>query len=73
MKKDVLAAGLLGGVVMLVWLFVTNAALPFKSNLMHKVIPLAVVQPVFVPNGKAGRLIVVPSPLFPLGLPSSCC
>ena len=41
MKKDVLVAGLVGGAVMLVWLFVTNAVLPFKSNLMHKVIPLA--------------------------------
>ena len=41
MKKEVLAAGLLGGTVMLVWLFVTNAVLPFKSNLIHQVIPLA--------------------------------
>jgi hypothetical protein len=41
MKKDVLVPGLLGGIVMLVWLFVTNAVLPFKSNLVHQVIPLA--------------------------------
>jgi hypothetical protein len=41
MKKEVLAAGLLGGIVVLVWLFVTNAVLPFKSNLIHQVIPLA--------------------------------
>ena len=41
MKKDVLVAGLLGGAVMLVWLFATNAVLPIKSNLIHKVIPLA--------------------------------
>jgi hypothetical protein len=41
MKKEVLAAGLLGGVVMLVWLFVTNAVLPFKSNLIHQALPLA--------------------------------
>jgi len=41
MKKDVLVAGVLGGAAMLVWLFVTNAVLAFKSNLMHRVIPLA--------------------------------
>ncbi|KPJ94489.1 MAG: hypothetical protein AMS18_03625 [Gemmatimonas sp. SG8_17] len=41
MKKEVLAAGLLGGTVMLVWLFVTNAVLPFKSNLIHRDLSLA--------------------------------
>lgn len=41
MKKEVLVAGLLGGAVMLVWLFVTNAVLPFKSNLIHQVLPLS--------------------------------
>jgi hypothetical protein len=39
-KKRVLFAGLSGGMVMLTWLFVTNAVLPFKSNLIHRVLPL---------------------------------
>ena len=40
MKKRVLFAGLSGGFVMLTWLFVTNAVLPFKSNLIHRALPL---------------------------------
>ncbi len=40
MKKEVVASGLLGGTVMFVWLFVTNAVLPFKSNIIHRMIPL---------------------------------
>ena len=39
-KKRVLFAGLSGGMVMLTWLFVSNAMLPFKSNLIHGVLPL---------------------------------
>lgn len=41
MKKDVLVAGLLGGAVLFAWLFLTNAVLPFKTNLIHQVLPLA--------------------------------
>lgn len=40
MKRRVLVAGLSGGVVMLVWLFVVNAVLPLKSNLIHRALPL---------------------------------
>lgn len=39
MKKDVWLAGALGGVVMLVWLFISNAMLPLKSNMIHRVVP----------------------------------
>jgi hypothetical protein len=39
MKKNVWVAGSLGGVAMLVWLFVSNAMLPLKSNMIHKVVP----------------------------------
>ena len=39
MKKDVWFAGLSGGVVMLVWLFISNAILPVKSDMIHKVAP----------------------------------
>ena len=39
MKKEVWLAGLSGGVAMLVWLFVSNAMLPLKSNMIHKVAP----------------------------------
>ncbi len=40
MKKKVILAGLSGGIVMFGWLFLTNAVLPFKSNLIHRVLPL---------------------------------
>ena len=39
MRKDVLVAGLLGGVVMFVWMFVSNAMIPLKSNMVHKIPP----------------------------------
>lgn len=39
MKKDVLIAGLLGSVVMIVWLTVTNAVIPLKSGMIHKIPP----------------------------------
>lgn len=39
MKKDVIVAGLLGSLVMFAWLFVSNAMIPLKSNLVHKVPP----------------------------------
>jgi hypothetical protein len=39
MKKEVLIAGLLGGVVMLIWLTISNAMIPIKSSLIHKTIP----------------------------------
>ena len=41
MRKNVLVAGLAGGVVMFSWLLVSNAVLPYKSNLIHQVIPLS--------------------------------
>ena len=40
MKKRVFLAGVSGGAVMMTWLFVANAVLPFKSDLIHRVIPL---------------------------------
>jgi len=40
MTKNILIAGLLGGIAMTVWLVVSNAMLPFKSELMHKRLPL---------------------------------
>jgi len=39
MKKQILVAGLLGGIVMLLWLFISNAILPIKSSLIHKIAP----------------------------------
>ena len=39
MKKDVLIAGLLGGAVMFVWLLVSNAMIPMKSGMIHKIAP----------------------------------
>lgn len=39
MKKDVLVAGLLGGLVMLIWLTISNAIVPIKSDLIHNTIP----------------------------------
>jgi hypothetical protein len=39
MKKEVWVAGSLGGVVMLAWIFVSNAVLPLKSSMIHKVVP----------------------------------
>lgn len=36
MRRNVLTAGLLGGAVMMFWLFVSNAMIPIKSNLIHK-------------------------------------
>jgi hypothetical protein len=39
MKKNVWLAGFLGGVVMFIWLFISNAVLPLKSSMIHKVVP----------------------------------
>jgi len=39
MLRNVLIAGLLGGLAMMFWLFVSNAVLPLKSNLIHQVAP----------------------------------
>ena len=39
MNRQVILAGLLGGVVMLIWLVISNAILPFKSGLMHDIAP----------------------------------
>jgi hypothetical protein len=39
MKKNVWLAGSLGGVVMLVWLFISNAVLPLKGDMIHRVVP----------------------------------
>lgn len=39
MKKDVLIAGLLGGLTILIWLFISNAVLRIKSDMIHKVMP----------------------------------
>lgn len=39
MQKNVLVAGLLGSAVMFVWLFVTNAVVPVKSSMIHKIPP----------------------------------
>lgn len=39
MTKKVIAAGLLGGAVVFIWLFTTNAVLPFKSDLIHEIAP----------------------------------
>jgi len=40
MRKNALIAGLLGGVVMTLWLFVSNAILPIKHDLVHRRLPL---------------------------------
>jgi hypothetical protein len=39
MKKDVVLAGLFAGIAMFIWLFVTNAVIPMKSNMVHKIAP----------------------------------
>jgi hypothetical protein len=39
MMKKVLAAGLGGGIVMVVWLLASNAMLPYKGNMIHKIAP----------------------------------
>jgi hypothetical protein len=39
MKRNVLMAGIWGGLVVSVWLVISNAILPFKSDMIHKVIP----------------------------------
>lgn len=39
MRRNILKAGLLGGVVMMLWLFVSNAMIPIKSQLIHKIPP----------------------------------
>ena len=39
MRKNVLTAGLLGGIVMMFWLFVSNAMIPLKCSLIHKLPP----------------------------------
>jgi hypothetical protein len=38
--KKIFVAGLFGGVVMTLWLFVSNAILPIKHNLVHQRLPL---------------------------------
>ena len=40
MRKNALIAGLLGGVVITLWSFVSNAILPIKHDLMHRRLPL---------------------------------
>jgi len=39
LKKDVIIAGLLGSVVMFVWLTLTNAFIPLKSDMIHNIPP----------------------------------
>ena len=39
MQKNIWVAGLLGGMAMFAWLFVSNAVLPVKSNMIHQVVP----------------------------------
>ncbi len=39
MRKDVIIAGLLGSAVMFVWLFLSNAMIPLKSNMVHRIAP----------------------------------
>ena len=39
MKKNVIMAGLLGGLVAFVWLFISNAIIPVKSNMIHQIAP----------------------------------
>jgi len=40
MKKDVVVAGLLGAIVMVTWLVISNAMIPYKSSLIHRQLPL---------------------------------
>ncbi|UCC43693.1 MAG: hypothetical protein JSU65_11280 [Candidatus Zixiibacteriota bacterium] len=40
MKKNVVVAGVLGGLVVLVWLTFSNAMLPIKSRLIRNTVPL---------------------------------
>jgi hypothetical protein len=39
MRKDVVIAGLLGGLVAFVWIFLSNAMVPIKSRMIHKTVP----------------------------------
>ncbi len=39
MAKKVLSAGIGGGIVIVVWLFASNAILPYKGNMIHKIAP----------------------------------
>jgi hypothetical protein len=39
MRRNVWLAGLLGALVMLTWLFVSNTVLPLKSKMIHRVVP----------------------------------
>jgi hypothetical protein len=41
MKKSVVSAGVLGGMVMFFWLFVSNAMLPIKGELIHRELPFS--------------------------------
>jgi len=40
MKKDVVVAGLLGALVMFVWMLISNTMIPYKSSLIHRQLPL---------------------------------
>ena len=40
MKRNILTAGLLGGIVMTLWLFVSNGVLPVKRDLVNQKLPL---------------------------------
>ncbi len=39
MKKNVLISGLLGGIVIFIWLIISNGILPFKHNIALKTFP----------------------------------
>jgi hypothetical protein len=39
MRKNVVMAGLLGGLVAFVWIFISNAMVPIKSRMIHKTVP----------------------------------
>jgi hypothetical protein len=39
MRKEVWIGGGLGGLTMFVWLFISNAVVPLKSSLIHKIAP----------------------------------
>jgi hypothetical protein len=39
MKKEVWVAGLWGALILFVWLFISNAVIPFKSSLIHRTMP----------------------------------
>ena len=39
MAKKVLSAGIMGGIVIVVWLLASNAILPYKGNLIHRIAP----------------------------------